>query len=218
MPLKPPFGSLVIIFVEFYARHFESEIVAGYAYRTAAQMRIENLVARFGIVRQQPFIERYGLLCGMYSTLIHHFISLLYAPFGDRFSLTHSVPHECKQANRINQTAVGYFAIRKRALPIDFIPYDAAGAEGITEIIASPNDLVFRYTLQFHEIVFVGNRPMFCLACRSFYSYRRFSSSIITQFLRTIEIGRIDNRQIERSVWKLSQEIHTISVVQCNIS
>ena len=84
MPLKPPFGSLVIIFVEFYARHFESEIVAGYAYRTAAQMRIENLVARLRICRQQHY-RALRLLGGMDTTLIQHLISLLDAPFGDRF-------------------------------------------------------------------------------------------------------------------------------------
>lgn len=72
------------------------------------------------------------------------------------------------------------------------------------KIVPAPYYLIFTYPFQFIEVSFIRSTiiPLFFLM-------------FLADWIKTYSypIGRIDNRQIERSRWKLSQEIHTIIVV-----
>lgn len=123
-----------------------------------------------------------------------------------------------RTVNRINQTAVSNFTIRKRTPPVYLIPNYTTSPEREAKIVAPPNNLRFRHTHQFNEVVILWNGPMLHLIEWSFDALRGFGSPVITKFIRTVKIRRVNNRQIERIVRHVPQNIHTIGVVQCDIT
>src|SRR5699024_1735473 len=156
-----------------------------------AYMGIQDIPAGFHIGFHDPAVQVHRLLGGMDPLLVLRLVPLLHPAFPDVLPLEHPVPQIPEQPDRIMEAAVGKLTIGEAGSPIAFIPHDPPRAEGIAEIVHSPDDLVLRYPEQFPEILLPWHLPAIQCAIQPLDADGADLPPVILSPLRAAEIRRI---------------------------
>ena len=123
--------------------------MAGYQAGRAANVGVKDDVALLRITRQNPVVQRHGLLCRVDFLLL-----VLHVP------LEHPVPHEAEYAGGAVKAGPCQFTIRKGPVRLVLlVPHDPAlrilpDLHG--KVIPAPNDLILRYAEQLPEVFSAG--------------------------------------------------------------